>query len=201
MPCPLSHSRSRRPLSLLLLACVIIAQPVTNRAQQTAEAEIRAATEGFFRAYQKKDIEELVALWSIKSPEQASLKQQLQKNFATPGNPELKTFAIGRIVIEGDRATVRATVETAAVDSGSDKSAGGNGTLNRTLQLVRESGAWKVWKYGSSEEQLAAEIAQAPTTTARKALLGANRDPLNLEFDRPLLAETTTFYWRSNNSQ
>src|SRR5215467_12500497 len=54
-----------------------------NASQASAEPAVRAVVEKYFALYAAKDLDELIGLWSEKSPDHASLKQNLQRQFAT----------------------------------------------------------------------------------------------------------------------
>src|SRR5262245_5844236 len=95
-------------LALHLAYCT----PLFASEQSGDEAVLRSLTERFFAAHQKKDLDELISLWSEKSPELAATKQ----SFAAHEKIELKSVSIGKVVVEGERARVRLVVEISAVD-------------------------------------------------------------------------------------
>jgi hypothetical protein len=104
------------------------------------------------------------------------------------GNIELKSLTHGNVGIDGDKATLGVVVEVSAADAKTGKPAEGFGRVNRTLSMVKESGAWKVWCYLSSEEDLAARMGAAKTDEERKALLEENHKFVSPELDKALIA-------------
>jgi hypothetical protein len=84
-------------------------------ARSPAESDLRAVVEKYFALYAGKDLEGLMGLWSEKSPGHASFKQSLQGQFAAE-NYSFSLPAISRLKVEGERASLRATVNLTATN-------------------------------------------------------------------------------------
>jgi hypothetical protein len=115
------------PLSLALslsLICPVFSQSQSSSSPSSApltasrppaESDLRALVEKYFALYAGKDLEGLLGLWSEKSPDHASFKQilqgqSLQGQFAAE-NYSFSLPAISRLKVEGERASLRATVD------------------------------------------------------------------------------------------
>ena len=169
-------------LSLVLCSSAVVAQTAdeTNMARSMAT--------NFFEAYQRKDVDGLVALWSTKAPELATFTAEVRQAFA--GGAEMKSFEIRRITVDGTSAIVRVKVELKATES-----------KNRTLRLAKEEGRWKVWQYEPSERELATNLLSAKTESDRTALLQAEPDLITAELVQALWKHGETFTQRRELSQ
>lgn len=166
---------------LLCLACFITPLAV---AQSDTEAALRALTEKFFAAYQEKDLNRLKEMWSAKSPELAALQQ----SFATVEKIELKSVSIVKITVDGDKATVRVAAEMNAADSKTGKPLSGFGKMNRALHAVKEGGEWLIWRYVSSDDELAAALIAAKNDDEQKALLASEKVLNTVELQGALMS-------------
>ena len=151
------------------------------------EAALRSLTSQYFAAYAKKDLEQLMRLWSAKSPEAATRKQELQKLFAAYDAVEVQNLTISKIIVEGKKARVRVALETRAIETKTGQPArAGFGKMNRVLQYINEEGAWKLWNEGSAEEGLARALVEAKTDQERVRLLAAEPDLVTVELRKEL---------------
>src|ERR1700754_4819483 len=190
----MQHTRVYRSLTtaggaLFLALCLASYLPLAVLAQSPDETAIRRLTERFFAAYQAKDLDGLMRLWSASSPNLADSKQNFQQSLAAVDKVELANLSIHRLTVDGDKATVRLTVEITAVEAKTGKAAEGFGKLSRTLYYVKEGGEWKLWRYASSEEELAAALAAAKTEEDRKALLASEKELLSIGLQRALITQ------------
>src|SRR5690348_2726365 len=92
--------------SLPLALCLACLMPLVATAQSADEALLRALTEKFFAAYQQKDLDGLMRLWSAKSPDLAASKQSFEQSLAAVERIELKSLTIGKLTVDGDKANV-----------------------------------------------------------------------------------------------
>jgi tetratricopeptide (TPR) repeat protein len=130
-----------------------------------------------------------MALWSQRSPGFAARKQELQQTFAANERMEVNGLAVGKVTVEGDRATVRVSVEMRAIEMKTGKAVGGLGKRERTLHCVKETGEWKVWGEASSVEELAAAAAAAKTEEEGKGLLARESGLMTADLVQALLRE------------
>ena len=164
---------------------------VDSRAQGSAsesleEVTLRAVIEKYFSAYGKKDLAGVVALWSEKSPDLATYKQGLQQQFT---NKELSfgSPAISRVEVEGEKASLRVTIALTSIDLKSRRKS--ERLLANNLELIKEGVGWKVWRYASATEDLAAALAKADTEAEQEELLAKEKELVRIELGRALLAQ------------
>src|SRR5688572_10965335 len=141
------------------LSALVLPQ-VDSRGQMAAsapseEATLRAVIESYFSAYGKKDLAGLVALWSEKSPDLVTYKQRLQQQLT---NEELSfgSPAISRVKVEGEKASLRVTIGLTSIEVKSRQKR--EQQLASNIELVKEGREWKVWRYTSATEELAAAL-------------------------------------------
>src|SRR5262249_2674112 len=126
---------------------------------------VRAVVEKYFALYAAKDLDGVIGLWSEKSPDHASLKQNLQGQFATESySSSLPT--ISRVKVEGERVSLRATVNLTVNDLKSNQKR--ERRIARNMAFVMEDGKWKIWRYAPAENDLAEALVKA-RTEAEKA--------------------------------
>lgn len=187
--------------TLALIICVAVCSSFVALAQSDHEATFGSLVKNFFELYQKKDIAGLMRLWSEKSPEAASSRQAFLQIFETNDKIEVKNFAISKTKVEGERATLRIVIEVSGIDAKTGKPAAEFGRQNRTFHLANEGGVWKIWQYVSSEEELAAALAEAKTEPERKALLEADRELVTVELQRSLTKQGGSLFDRGSYKQ
>ena len=169
----------------ILVAVVVLLLSSGVRAQDDT-AVLRDLARNFFKAFQEKDVEQLLKLWSAKSPELATFTASTKQRFADTGAIQMKSFDVRRLAVEGAESVVRVTAELHATDLKSGQSAIGFGRVNRTLRFVKEEGQWKLWRYGSTEEELASMLVSATTEKDRLALLETEPELQTVELLRAL---------------
>src|SRR5262249_57605253 len=126
--------------------------------------------------YQQKDLEGLLLLWSEKSPFLAQNKLSLERDFTTNEKIDLKGFEIRKMRIEGEEATLRVAAILAAIRAKSEDTVEKIEKKNRTIQLKNEGGIWKVWKFTSSEEEMAEALVKADSKAGRARLLAQAKE-------------------------
>ena len=84
---------------------------VPNLSQSSLDTDVRAVVEQYFARYATKDLDGLLSLWSAKSPDYAALKKDLERQFAAE-DYRLSAPSISRIKVEGEQASLRATVKS-----------------------------------------------------------------------------------------
>ena len=171
---------------LMMVTCLVVCFPLVRLAQSTDEASLTGIVKSFFDAYQKEDIEGIKKLWSEKSPEATSSRESFQQTFTASDDIEVKSIAIGKMGMEGEKATLRVVAEMSAVDAKTGNAARGFGKQNLTFHFVKEGGNWKLWRYVKSEEELAVSIVAAKSEEERKALLETEKDLITVELHRSL---------------
>src|SRR5215475_14138451 len=146
---------------------------VLNASQSSAETEARALAEKYFALYAAKDLDGLMGLWSEKSPDRSSFKQNLERQFATESY-SLSLPTISRIKAEEDKVSLRATARLTVIDLKSDQKR--ELQLARNFALVWEERKCKVWRCAPAENDLAEALAQAKTETELAGLLAEEKE-------------------------
>ncbi|MGH9899348.1 MAG: tetratricopeptide repeat protein, partial [Pyrinomonadaceae bacterium] len=183
-----------------LLLCLVCCAPFFAVAQSADDTALGALAKEFFAAYQKQDLDGLMLLWSEKSPDLRSSKQNFQQTFAAIDKIEVKNLLVRQIKVDGTKATVRVVIESSessAVDA-KIKPAVGFGKMDRTLHCVKEDGKWKVWQSLSSEEELAAALVEAKTDVERKTMLESAKDLVTVELGKALFSQGRRLYEQGN---
>src|ERR1044072_7801090 len=134
-------TRMRSVFALFLVMCL----PTLVNAQSDEQANVQRVVDQFFAAFQQKDLSGAMALWSGKSPDLTYGRQLLQQTFAAYRRIEMKNVHVNKITFDKDNATVQLTVELTVVDVLGGMSATPFQWI-RTIQMVRETGDWKIWK-------------------------------------------------------
>src|SRR5215471_15134360 len=165
----------------LLTTLSAFAQPVGAGAavlprQSSDEAVLASFVDRYFEAYARKALDEMLAMWSSKSPNLEARRKTLKSMFDDNDAFHITGLTIRRTRAEGDRAKVRAVVEISATGARTGKPSSETGKLNRTFQFVNETGKWLIWKEESTEDELGAAIEAAKTEDARKSLIATERE-------------------------
>src|SRR5215468_3031226 len=110
---------------VLALACPAAPQSQSSSSvpaspQSSAESALRAVVEQYFTLYAGKDLDGLMSLWSEKSPDYASIKESLRRQFTTEDS-RFGLPAISRLKVEGEKAGLRATISLTTVNLKSNR--------------------------------------------------------------------------------
>ncbi|MGH9752826.1 MAG: tetratricopeptide repeat protein [Blastocatellia bacterium] len=188
---------SSLPLALSLsLICSVFSPAQSSStppigARSPDESDLRAVVEQYFAFQAGKDLDGLMSLWSRKSPDYASFKQSLQEQFATE-EYRFSIPAISRVKVEGERASLRATVNLTAVNLKNNQKR--EQRIARNFSLVREDGKWKVWRSAPAENDLAEALAKSKTEAERAGLLADEKDLAPAELAQALNNQGARLY-------
>src|SRR5262245_30926250 len=182
------RSRMTVMLLALLVGCSFLTNPVISSGQSSDDAVLHGLAERFFAAYQNKDLDALVKMWSEKSPDFRSWKAGFQRTIAT-NRLELKSLTVSSVILENRKAAVRAVANLIVVDAETGTPVDGFGIIKRTLSFVKESDGWKVWRYDLSEKDLAERLVSAKTEEERAAMLAADGELVTFELVEALVSE------------
>lgn len=179
--------RYRKTNSILVtvLGLLLCCQPASSQTPDDASA-LRDLTRSFVEAFQEKNVEKLVSLWSVKAPELPAFTAAMKQRFAEVGPIQMENVMLRRVSVEGEQAVVEITVDMRATDLKSGQPAAGFGRMNRTFRFVKEEGRWKLWRYLSPEDELASSLMSAKTEQERVVLLEAAPQLQNVELLRAL---------------
>jgi CHAT domain-containing protein/tetratricopeptide (TPR) repeat protein len=189
-------------LSLILVAALWL-QPFNHAQNKSPDLEtaLCSVVAELFAAYAREDLDGYMKLWSAKSPDLAARQKTLQELFTANDKIEVKTLNFRKVNLEGEKASVRVTVDLSALDAKTGKPAQGFGKMNRVLDFVREQGQWKGWKEAAAEENLAAALVAAKTDGERDALLAVEKELMTAELWKALIRQGKRQYSQSNYKQ
>src|SRR5262249_17317292 len=188
----MSYHKNSLALILALMFGFIFCSDVSFAQTVDETSLVRDVATSFFAAYQRKDVDGLIALWSPKAPELATFTTDIRKTFSSAGGTEMKSFEIRRITVEGTSAVVKARVELQATELK---------PANRTLRLTKEDGRWKVWQYEPSERELATKLLSTSAEKDQTALLETEPDLITVELVQESRKQAETFMQRRDMSQ
>jgi len=178
-------------MTLALGMSAIAFVQVDSRAQSAASASIeenglRTVVEKYFVACSKKDMAGVVALWSEKAPDLETYKQSLQRQF---NNEELNhgSPAITRVKVEKERAGLQATIAQTSINLKTRRQSGRRLIVN--FDLVKEAGAWKVWRCAPAAEDLAGALVTMDSQTERVKMLEQEKELATVELGQALLTQ------------
>jgi CHAT domain-containing protein/Tfp pilus assembly protein PilF len=165
---------------------------------QAEEAALRAVVEKFFAAYGKKDLAGMMALWSEKSPDLATFKRTMQQQFAAE-DYAFDSPVISRIKAEGEKVSLRATVELNVINLQNQQRRQERMVCNSVF--IKEGIEWKVWRYVPAVNDLAEELVKAKSEAERAGLLMKEKELLTAELVRALLTQGHRFFDQGDYSQ
>jgi len=159
------------------------ASSALNAYQASDDSAIRAIPGKYFSLYAAKDIDGLLSLWTQRSPDYASLKQDLQRQF-TAEDRSFGVPTISRVKVEAGKVNLRATVKAVITDLKSNQRR--EQQMVRNFVFVTEDGQWKVWRDIPAEDDLAHAVVEANTDAERSSLLAEERELVTAELVREL---------------
>ncbi len=176
-------------ICLVLNGYVLGLTPLTQSSDSDA---IRVLVQRLFESYQQKDLERLLSFWGEKSPFLAENKKALQGELAAYEKISVKGFDIRDTKIDGEKATLRVLVEAAVTRAYMVKPIEKIEKKSKTIDLVKEGGIWKVWRFTASEEELAAVIVATKTEDERKASMAKEPELMTSDLANALARQSTS---------
>ena len=186
--------------ALFLLGCLFTSLPALSNAQNDEQANVRRVVEQFFAAFQQKDLSRVMALWSEKSPDLTYGRQFLQQTFARYRTIEVKKLDVNKMTVDKDNATVQLTAELTVTATQPVASATPLQMI-RTFQMVRGTGGWKIWKYLTREDELAAALTAVSTPEERAALLNLQPELVTPDLVRGLTKQARDLLVQGKQAQ
>jgi CHAT domain-containing protein/tetratricopeptide (TPR) repeat protein len=183
------------------VAFLALSQPASSAPaiQNSSDQEaLRALVEKYFALYASKDLDGLMGLWSEKSPDRSSLKQNLERQFATESY-SLSLPTISRVKVEEDKVSLRATAHLTVIDLKSNQKR--ELQLARNFALVREEMKWKVWRCAPAEEDLAEALVKVESEAERAKLLADEKELVTAELVRAMIGQGYRLYLQSGFDQ
>jgi CHAT domain-containing protein len=139
-----------------------------------------------------------MGLWSQRSPDYASFKQRLERQFATE-DYRFSLPAVSRVKVEGEKLSLRAAASLTAIDLKNKQSR--ERLVVSNFAMVREEGKWKVWRYAPAENDLAEALAKAETEMGRARLLAEEKELVTSKLVDALNARSRRFINQGNYQQ
>jgi CHAT domain-containing protein/Tfp pilus assembly protein PilF len=180
---------------LCLAVCLVAGISVAAPAQTAEEAAVRGVVSRFFEAYQHRDLKGAMSLWSEKSPERARAQQSLRESFERSPKLEVKSVKFGAAVSQADQVKISAVVEVTNLVAPTEQPVEGVARMNQSFWLVKEGLDWKIWKYASTETELAEALVAAGSSEARAAVLSQKPELV----DQDLVVALTRLARKSQN--
>jgi len=185
------RSAHRVRLGSVILVCLLSSSVLAqdeSRTQPSASdnAALRALVQEYYGSYPKKDFDGFLRLWSAKAPQLATKRETMQKFFANFEMIEVKSLVIRKMAVEGEKAKLRVELDISAIEVKTGKPTASLGKMIRSLEYMKEEGAWKVWHEAPAEEDLAAALALLKTEAERSALLTAEKELITEQLVREL---------------
>jgi CHAT domain-containing protein/Tfp pilus assembly protein PilF/ketosteroid isomerase-like protein len=187
-------------IALFLLGCSFGCLSTPGNAQNDEQASVQHVVEQFFAAFQQRDLSGVMALWSDKSPNLAAGRESIQQTFATYRKIELKNLRANKIDVEMNQATVQLTAELSVVGRQAEASVTPL-QMSRTIQMVKEMGVWKIWKYLTPEDELAVALSAVATPEERSALLNAQPNLVTPDLIRALTRQARVLLARGKHAE
>jgi len=186
------HRQHKRFLNPLVVFVVLSLGPTLVIAQdQKTEPDVRQLFVEFvmkaYRSYERQDREALLSLCSQRSPYSEEFQRIVQAELALTANVKLtlQRILILKASTLDDRAEVRVLANMGGVDDKGHPAEGLN-EEDHTLQLIKENGDWKIWRFTDTAEAFSEAYLKA-TTDAQRASLISKAQPITIGFTRGLL--------------
>jgi CHAT domain-containing protein len=201
---------------LAFIVLIILSQIPFARAQEStrqspgptipalsdADAEaLRLSAQKYFTTYASGDASAFQQLWSANSTDIAAHQQMMSKLLAGSGPMEVKSLSVRRVMGDSQQATVRVLVQLGGLQAKTGQPTPEAKSMQRSLDFVKEKGVWKLSRERSSYAELATRLLAAGTDAERETLLAQDKELLNVELRRAMLAEAINFNNQDNYAQ
>lgn len=173
-------------LRLFCLAAVTCSASIV-KAQTDSNAVLNAFVLKAYNAYQQKDQLTLLSLHSESSPYLTEFREMISKDFSRRQNvtSERKLIRAIKVDVQADKATLRLLVNMDFRDIETGRQAEGFPEWDHTLYLVKEQGAWKLWRFTDTAEEFAGLYLKATTDDERASII-AKAQPVTSGFLKSL---------------
>ena len=179
-------------------ACLIYDLTPPASAQSSDEAALRALVDKFYLTFQKKDLDGLMSLWCEQCPERAPARRGLRRTFVADERIEVGGLDVRGVELKGEQASARVSVEVREFEAATGKPVKGFGRLENTFDFRKSAGAWKIWRYAPSEDELAVALVATEKVEERAALLAGGNELLTPRLVKALLNQGLDFLKRKN---
>src|ERR1700730_3794442 len=155
----------------------LICSTVNTNAQTALESKLQELVLKAYTAYQQKDQQTLLSLHSESSPYFAEFREMISKDFSRRQNvrSERKLIRGIKADVQADKATLRLVVNMDFRDIETGRKAEGFPEWDHTLYLVKEQGAWKLWRFTDTAEEFAGLYLKATTDDERASIIAKSQ--------------------------
>jgi hypothetical protein len=172
-------------IALCLAALAQAQQSATTPLSAEDVAALQRVAEEFYTAYTQEDMARFIGLWSRQSPEREAARTRMQQQFDSYEQIAVQRLEVRRAERTGERAKLLLAIETSAIDAKTKQPASGFGKVLRVMECVKEDGAWRVWRFASATDDLAASLVGLKTDEERgRALAEAEPELLNTDLTK-----------------
>lgn len=146
------------------------------------QSALQKLAEDFYAAYTQEDMSRFIGLWSRQSPEREAARARMRQQFDNYEQMAVQRLKVRRAERVGERARLLLAVEMSAVETKTRRPAAGFGKSLRVMECVKEENLWRVWRFASAWDDLAAALAALKTDEERqRALAEAEPELINDE--------------------
>src|SRR5712692_3444655 len=159
------------------LRCFCVAALTCSAASVNAQTGLEPKLQEFvlkaYTAYQQRDEQTIFSLHSKSSPYFAAFKQKMLNDFSQRQNVKVegKLIRAINVNVQADKATLRLLVNMDFRDIETGRKAEGFPEWDHTLYLVKEQGAWKLWRFTDTAEEFAGLYLKATTDDERASII------------------------------
>jgi CHAT domain-containing protein/tetratricopeptide (TPR) repeat protein len=137
----------------IALLMVLLPLRIPHAYAETAQkGEVRQLIQRAFDAFARKDLDDFMVLWSIRSPDYEIVRVALVKMFAGLGTMRLERVEIKSLSIEEDEAEASAEAILELADDHDPRTASHTEAVIREFIFHNERGRWKLFRFSQPNE-------------------------------------------------
>ena len=166
----------------LFVLCCLAGDRFTLSAQQDERVQFASFIVQAYKAYERKDRDALLAIFSPDSPFLPQFKQFLDEELSV--NDKVK-FELRRVLIlsakvDGDEAKLRVLANMAGTDMQTGTPAERMPEWDHTLILKKENDSWKLWRADDTAAELASAFLTLKDESERNSLVKTTAPPITV---------------------
>jgi len=140
---------------------------------------IRNLIERFFAAYIARDLQGYKLVWDAGSPEARKWADTMTQVFAENGSLSLVSLQFSDLDLNADSARVLLDFEIKGVNLKTNEQSPLFGKMRRVVRLTKTEKIWKIWSYGTEQDDLAARLEAATSMAEREKLFQRESNLVN----------------------
>lgn len=162
----------------LIVSCSAHGQSITDR------AAIEKKVTQLFAALQSKDLNSVMAAWSVGSPQLANFREATRADFVAFNDVRFVDLEFSKWNTEGNRVSVRIRAHMRGRNARTGQA--DEKLIVWDAHFVMENGDWRWWKQLDAIAMLASRLRLAATREERSQLILSGKDLLSAELIRVL---------------